>query len=99
MKANEILNFGVQADSYGLKTPDVSDNIIRVHNSINIFKSHLVWRGRTYYPAPIQGEGFEVSSRGTLPTPELSIATHPGEGETLLGLLRYQIRKFGDINK
>lgn len=97
MKANEILNFGVQADSYGLKTPDVSDNIIRVHNSINIFKSHLVWRGRTYYPAPIQGEGFEVSSRGTLPTPELSIATHPGEGETLLGLLRYQIRKFGDI--
>lgn len=97
MKANEIVNFAAQADSYGLKEPDVSDNIIRLHNSINIFKSNLVWRGKTYYPAPIQAEGFEISSRGTLPTPELSIATQPGDGETLLGLLRYQIRKFGDI--
>ena len=99
MKANEVVNLGAEAAIYGLKDEgaDVSDNIIRLHNSINIFRSNLVWQGKTYYPAPNHAEGFVTSSRGTLPTPELSLATQPGEGETLLGLLRHEIRKFGDI--
>jgi phage-related protein len=95
MESNNISNLGVEADAYGV-TQDVQGNILRFHNSINVFNSFLKWQGFTYYPAPIQGEGFETSSRGTLPTPTLTIATQ-GSQKGLMGLLRHQIRKFGDV--
>lgn len=95
MDSNNISSLGVEADAYGV-TQDVQDNILRFHNSINVFNSFLKWQGNTYYPAPIQGEGFETSSRGTLPTPTLTIATQ-GSQKDLMGLLRHQIRKFGDV--
>ena len=95
MESNNISNLGAEADAYGV-TQTVQDNILRFHNSINVFNSFLKWQGNTYYPAPIQGEGFETSSRGTLPTPVLMIATQ-GSQQDLMGLLRHQIRKFGDI--
>ena len=95
MESNNISNLGVEADAYGV-TQDVQGNILRFHNSINVFNSFLKWQGFTYYPAPIQGEGFETSSRGTLPTPTLTIATQ-GSQQDLMGLLRHQIRKFGDV--
>jgi phage-related protein len=31
---------------------DVNDGILRFHNNINIFNSYIIWRGKTYYPAP-----------------------------------------------
>ena len=95
MESNNISNLGAEADAYGV-TQTVQDNILRFHNSINVFNSFLKWQGNTYYPAPIQGEQFETSSRGTLPTPVLMIATQ-GSQHDLMGLLRHQIRKFGDI--
>jgi phage-related protein len=95
MESNNISNLGVEADAYGV-TQDLQGNILRFHNSINVFNSFLKWQGFTYYPAPIQGEGFETSSRGTLPTPTLTIATQ-GSQKDLMGLLRHQIRKFGDV--
>ena len=96
MEANDITNLGVEANAYGLSDSG-EDNILRFHNNINIFNSYLKWQGKTYYPAPIQAEGFEVSSRGTLPTPEFTISTQSEEGVNLMGLLRHQIRKFGDV--
>ena len=96
MEANNISNLGVESDEYGFKG-DLQKNILRFHNNINIFNSYIKWQGNTYYPAPIQAEGFEVSTRGALPTPEITIATQSEEGQNLMGLLRYQIRKFGDI--
>jgi lambda family phage minor tail protein L len=95
MESNNISNLGVEADAYGV-TQDVQGNILRFHNSINVFNSFLKWQGFTYYPAPIQAEGFETSSRGTLPTPTLTIATQ-GSQQDLMGLLRHQIKKFGDV--
>ena len=95
MESNNVSNLGVEGDAYGV-TQNVQDNILRFHNSINVFNSFLKWQGNTYYPAPIQGEQFETSSRGTLPTPILMIATQ-GSQHDLMGLLRHQIRKFGDI--
>jgi len=95
MESNNISNLGVEADAYGV-TQNLQGNILRFHNSINVFNSFLKWQGLTYYPAPIQGEGFETSSRGTLPTPTLTIATQ-GSQKDLMGLLRHQIRKFGDV--
>ncbi|SVD39832.1 uncharacterized protein METZ01_LOCUS392686, partial [marine metagenome] len=53
--------------AFGQKTNN--SNVLRFHNNIKVFNSYIIWQGKTYYPAPIQAEGFDISSRGTLPTP------------------------------
>jgi len=76
---------------------DYSDGILRFHNNANIFNSYVKWRGVKYFPAPIHAEGFEVTSRGTLPRPTLSIASQSKDGIDQISLLRHEIRSFGDI--
>ena len=73
------------------------DNTLRFHNNIKVFDSTIIWQGNTYIPAPIQATGFENSSRGTLPTPILSISSQSETGTDQLALLRYEILKLGDI--
>lgn len=73
------------------------DNILRFHNNIKIFNSKIKWNSKDYYPVPIQAVGFESSSKGTLPTPTLTIASQTDEGVTLLTLLKHEILKYGDI--
>ena len=76
---------------------DYSDGILRFHNNANIFNSYIRWRGNYYFPAPIHADGFEVTSRGTLPRPTLSIASQSKDGIDQISLLRHEIRSFGDI--
>jgi lambda family phage minor tail protein L len=76
---------------------DVNDGILRFHNNINIFNSYIIWRGKTYYPAPIAAEGFEASTKGVLPQPSLTIASQSETGADQLALLKHEIKKFGDI--
>ena len=76
---------------------NMDDGILRFHNNIKIFNSYVVWQGNTYYPAPIQAEGFESTSRGVLPRPTLSIASQSETGSDQLALLKHEIRKIGDI--
>ena len=76
---------------------DYGDGILRFHNNANIFNSYVKWRGNKYFPAPIHAEGFEVTSRGTLPRPILSIASQSKDGIDQISLLRHEIRSFGDI--
>jgi lambda family phage minor tail protein L len=76
---------------------DYGDGILRFHNNANIFNSYVIWRGNKYFPAPIHAEGFEVTSRGTLPQPTLSIASQSKDGIDQISLLRHEIRSFGDI--
>ena len=76
---------------------DYSDGILRFHNNASLFNSYIYWRGNQYFPAPINAEGFEVTSRGTLPRPTLSIASQSKDGIDQISLLRHEIRSFGDI--
>ena len=76
---------------------NLNDGILRFHNNIKIFNSYVVWQGNTYYPAPIQAEGFESTSRGVLPRPNLTIASQSETGSDQLALLKHEIRKIGDI--
>ena len=78
-------------------TGDVNDGILRFHNNINIFNSYVIWRGKTYYPAPIAAEGFESTTKGVLPQPTLTIASQSETGADQLALLKHEIKKFGDI--
>ena len=76
---------------------DYGDGVLRFHNNANIFNSYIIWRGYQYFPAPINAEGFEVTSRGTLPRPTLSIASQSKDGVDQISLLRHEIRSFGDL--
>jgi len=85
------------ADAKRINFTGTVDKILRFHNNIKVFNSKITWNGKEYYPVPIQATGFETSSKGTLPTPMLSISSQSGEGVTLLSLLKHQILKHGDI--
>ena len=76
---------------------DSKDNILRFHNNIRIFDSFIFWQGKTFFPAPIQAEGYEISSRGILPTPRLSMSSQSDQETEILSLIRRAIRKYGDI--
>jgi lambda family phage minor tail protein L len=88
------LSEGKVQSGFNQATPD---NTLRFHNNIKVFNSTVIWQGNTYIPAPIQATGFENSSRGTLPTPILSISSQSETGTDQLALLRYEILKLGDI--
>ena len=78
-------------------TDSSEKDILRFHNNIKVFNSLIIWQGKTYFPAPIQAEGFDISSRGTLPTPTLRMTAQKEEGIQALSILRRAIHKYGDI--
>ena len=93
-----IPDLTVEAQNIGFApAKDVQDGILRFHNNIKVFNSYVVWQGKTYYPAPIQAEGFEASSKGVLPRPTLTLASQSETGTDQLALLKHEIRKLGDI--
>ena len=65
-----------------------------LHGSSDIYYFHagtnanvtgnIVWDGQSYVRLPIQAEGFDYSSGGTLPRPTLSVANLGGEISALL---------------
>lgn len=77
-----------QYDSGGL--------IFRFHNNIKLGTSSIFWQGYEFIAAPIKAEGFEVASKGTLPTPKVSI-TSSEEGIPFLALLKEKIRQLDDL--
>jgi len=90
------ITLGSDAIAMGVKA-DVNDGILKFHNNIKVFNSFIVWQGKKYYPVPINAEGFESNTKGTLPQPSLSIASQSETGTDQLALLKNEIRKFGDI--
>jgi len=94
--ADDKIQTGFKGKTESDTTPSY-DGVLRFHNNIKVFDSKIIWQGNTYIPAPIQATGFENSSRGTLPTPILSISSQSETGTDQLALLRYEILKLGDI--
>lgn len=75
-----------------------NSNIIRLHNNYKLFSKNITWQGNTYIVAPIQEEGFEVSSTGTLPSPKISISIEENSGaEPILGKLRNKIDEINGL--
>lgn len=52
--------------------------ILYFHSGITQANQPIVWQGVTYYPLPIEAEGFELTSKGTLPRPKLRVANVDG---------------------
>jgi lambda family phage minor tail protein L len=72
------------------------DRIFRFHNSISLTTRSIVFNGRTYTAAPIAVDGMEITSRGALPRPTLSLSVKP-EGIPVLSRLKSILDKIGDL--
>lgn len=48
------------------------------HAGTNGLTQNVVWQGNTYTPIPIEAEGFDTSSKGTLPRPKFRVANISG---------------------
>jgi len=91
---------------------DADDNgIIRFHNlNINLESissslsngqlfNQLIWQGKRFLPFPIQTEGYEISSRGTLPKPKIMFSNQyqiPSY-ELFFKKIKNSIKSVGDI--
>jgi lambda family phage minor tail protein L len=70
--------------------------IFRFHNNVKLGRNSIFWQGLEYIAAPIYAEGFEVSAKGTLPIPKLSITSNE-DGIQFLALLKEYIRNLDDL--
>jgi len=52
--------------------------LIRFHAGTNGLQQPVVWQGQTYSPLPVEVEGFDVTTQGTLPRPKLRVANIDG---------------------
>lgn len=57
------------------------------HAGTNKLLQSLVWQGITYSPLPIEAEGFELTSKGTLPRPKIRVANTNGLFSSVAGSL------------
>ena len=91
------INLTEDAKTVGVTDTTAKDGVLRFHNNIKVFNSIVDWQGKTFFPAPIKAEGFESTSKGTLPQPRLSLSSQSETGNDQLALLKHEIRKIGDI--
>ena len=60
------------------------------HAGTNDLMQPVVWQGITYNPFPVQADGFDMSTRGTLPRPRLRAAN-------VTGILSAAARELDDL--
>lgn len=56
----------------------VGGNIFHFHAGTNELQQPVVWQGNTYVALPIEADGFDISSQGTLPRPKMKVANVQG---------------------
>lgn len=65
-------------------------SLMRFHAGTNGLMQPVVWQGQTYEPLPIEAEGFDVTTKGSLPRPKMRIAN-------VNGLLSASVKSFNDF--
>jgi lambda family phage minor tail protein L len=91
--------------NYATGNQPITNGILRVYNDYNLFNIStnqygvINWQGNFYYPFPIYGEGFDLSSSSTLPTPTLSFSNFSPDlsNNSFYKYIRMQIESLGDI--
>ena len=89
------LDLGALADSRNISIAD-SGRIFRFHNNAKLGNSDITFQGNKYILAPIETEGYEISSQGVLPTPTLRMSVIEA-ASPLFAVIKQQIRLFGDL--
>ncbi len=77
-----------------------SNTVFRFHNNVRFITANIandiIWKNQYYKATPIIAEGFEIASKGTLPTPLLSLAV-PDPGVPYLAILKDRIKQLDDL--
>lgn len=88
--------------SYPNRSGPVKDGVIRIHNDFNLFNINrgiIKWRGNLYFPFPVYGEQFDITSNGTIPTPKVKFSSQflDDEFNSFYKYIRMQIQELKDI--
>lgn len=88
--------------SYPGTNGPVKDGVIRVHNDFNLFNINrgiIKWRGNLFFPFPVYGEQFDITSNGTIPTPKVKFSSQflDDEFNSFYKYIRMQINELKDI--
>ena len=88
--------------SYPNRNGPVKDGVIRIHNDFNLFhinRGIIKWRGNLYFPFPVYGEQFDITSNGTIPTPKVKFSSQflDDEFNSFYKYIRMQIQELKDI--
>jgi lambda family phage minor tail protein L len=75
---------------YQLDMTSVGSTILYFHTGLNGLLSSVIWQGISYAPVPMQIEGFEITSKGTLPRPTVRISN-------ISGLIGAYCRTYNDL--
>ena len=81
LKNNERSLFIEGDGGSAYRNPSTGKTILRFHNNIKLFRSSIFFNSQEYLAAPIQIDGYEISAKGSPPTPKMSITIDP-EGLT-----------------
>lgn len=80
----------------------IRDGVLRIHNDFNLFNINrgiIKWKGNYYYPFPVFGEQFDITSNGTIPTPKVKFSSQflDDEYNSFYKYVRMQINELKDI--
>lgn len=53
-------------------------SILRFHSGTSELKSAVTWQGNQYLPLPVEAEGFDLTTAGSLPRPKVRVANVDG---------------------
>ena len=56
----------------------IGSTVLYFHTGLNGLLSSVVWQGVTYTAMPMEIEGFEITSKGTLPRPTVRVSNTAG---------------------
>jgi lambda family phage minor tail protein L len=96
---------GTSADQFPNGSQPIYQGVFRFHNNYNLYNNlanpygQIKWQDNYYFPFPVNVEGFEISSAGTLPTPTFSISNLSPDysNNSFYRYIRMQIQSLGDI--
>jgi lambda family phage minor tail protein L len=110
----ELQNINFSAIPYpydGVNSDCDTQGVLRFHNlNINLESTstslangqlfnQILWKGKRYLPFPIQTEGYEASTRGTLPKPKISFSNQYQipTYEVFFKTIKRSIKSIGDL--
>lgn len=88
--------------TYPIINGPIKDGILRIHNDFNLFNINrgiIIWKGNYYFPFPVFGEQFDITSNGTIPTPKVKFSSQflDDEFNSFYKYIRMQINELKDI--
>lgn len=78
--AKEVQSLSPSAliELFELDLTSVDSDVLYFHAGTNGVSQNVVWQGQEYVALPIEAEGFDIVTKGTLPRPKIRIANIDG---------------------